>query len=61
MFKKWGLLMFVVLIGAVGLAACSSSNQSSRDTSNSDSGNSTKVEEITLTFVHWINEETGNW
>ncbi|SHN22404.1 ABC transporter substrate-binding protein [Gracilibacillus kekensis] len=67
MKRQWGLLWVTALIGMLLLAACSGGDNSSSegdneasedDGSNEESGSE---EEITLNFVHWINEENGNW
>ncbi|MDM5331566.1 extracellular solute-binding protein [Neobacillus sp. CF12] len=53
--KKWGYLLLVGLISMFLLAACSGNDKTSSDDSDS------KDEEITLKFVHWVNEDVGKW
>lgn len=57
MMKKWGSLFLVGLLAMFMLAACSGNDKASSDDSKSD----TKDEEVTLKFVHWINEDVGKW
>lgn len=55
--KKWGSLFLVGLLTMFMLVACSGNDKASSDDSKSDS----KDEEITLKFVHWVNEDVGKW
>ncbi|MEH7177802.1 ABC transporter substrate-binding protein [Neobacillus vireti] len=55
--KKWGSLFLVGLLAIFMLAACSGNDKASSDDSKSDK----KDEEVTLKFVHWINEDVGKW
>lgn len=55
--KKWGSLFLVGLLAMFMLAACSGNDKASSDDSKSD----TKDEEVTLKFVHWVNEDVGKW
>jgi multiple sugar transport system substrate-binding protein len=57
MIKKWGSLFLVGLLVMFMLAACSGNDKASSDDSKSD----TKDEEVTLKFVHWVNEDVGKW
>ncbi|WP_063253901.1 ABC transporter substrate-binding protein [Neobacillus niacini] len=57
MLKKWGSLFLVGLLVMSMLAACSGKDKASSD--NSKSGSEKK--EVTLKFVHWINEDVGQW
>jgi multiple sugar transport system substrate-binding protein len=57
MMKKWSSLLLVGLFAMFLLAACSGNDEASSDKGNSDSSD----EEITLKFVHWINEDVGKW
>lgn len=57
MMKKWGSLFLVGLLAMFMLAACSGNDKASSDDSKSDN----KDEEVTLKFVHWINEDVGKW
>ncbi|MFC4801945.1 ABC transporter substrate-binding protein [Neobacillus sp. GCM10023253] len=53
--KKWGILLVVFALFL--LTACSGNDKAS---SNDSKSNSSK-KEITLKFVHWINEDVGKW
>ncbi|RCW74883.1 ABC transporter substrate-binding protein [Saliterribacillus persicus] len=66
MKKKWGLMWLVAIMITLLLAACSgdedTSNSADEGTDSDDNDSSEESgEEITLQFVHWINEENGNW
>ncbi|WP_163539702.1 extracellular solute-binding protein [Gracilibacillus sp. YIM 98692] len=66
MRNRWSILSVVMLVGFLLLAACSggenNSSSDGTDTGNDDNGgDSSTEEEITLRFVHWVNEESGNW
>ncbi|MBS4195919.1 ABC transporter substrate-binding protein [Lederbergia citri] len=56
--KKFGLLCFIGLMILV-LAACSGGGSKEAESAGKKSGKS--KDEITLKFVHWINEENGKW
>ncbi|THE12830.1 extracellular solute-binding protein [Bacillus timonensis] len=55
--KKWGLLLLVGLLAMFTIVACSGKDKasSSKDGSESSDG------EVTLKFVHWVNEDVGKW
>jgi multiple sugar transport system substrate-binding protein len=57
MMKKWGLWLLVGLFTMFMLSACSGNDKTSSDKGKSESAD----EEITLKFVHWINEDVGKW
>jgi multiple sugar transport system substrate-binding protein len=57
MTKKWVSLLLVGLLAMFMLAACSGKDEASTDEGKSDSSD----EEVTLKFVHWINEDVGKW
>ncbi|MFP7299373.1 ABC transporter substrate-binding protein [Neobacillus niacini] len=57
MIKKWGSLLLVGLFAMFLLVACSGNDEASSGKGKSDSSD----EEITLKFVHWINEDVGKW
>jgi multiple sugar transport system substrate-binding protein len=57
MVKKWGALLLVGLLAMFMLVACSGNYEASSDKGKSDSTD----EEITLKFVHWVNEDVGKW
>jgi multiple sugar transport system substrate-binding protein len=57
MMKKWGSLLLVGLLAMFMLVACSGKDEASTDGGKSDSSD----EEVTLKFVHWINEDVGKW
>jgi multiple sugar transport system substrate-binding protein len=57
MVKKWGSLLLVGLFAMFMLAACSGNDEASSDKGKSESSD----EEVTLKFVHWINEDVGKW
>jgi multiple sugar transport system substrate-binding protein len=57
MVRKWGSLLLVGLLALFMLAACSGKDEASTDGGKSASSD----EEITLKFVHWINEDVGRW
>ncbi|MEH7238629.1 ABC transporter substrate-binding protein [Bacillus sp. JJ1562] len=59
--KRWGLLLLVGLLTMFILVACSGKDDASTDEKGSDSGSKSSDEEITLKFVHWINEDVGKW
>jgi len=51
--RNWRVFYVVAIVSLLLLAACSGGN----DEGNSNSND----EEITLKFVHWINEDNGKW
>ena len=53
MMRRRGLLWLVTLIAILTLVACSGGKGSD--------GASKSNEEITLKFVHWVNEDVGKW
>jgi multiple sugar transport system substrate-binding protein len=55
MMKKWGSLLLVGLLAMFMLVA--GKDEASTDGGKSDSSD----EEVTLKFVHWINEDVGKW
>ncbi len=55
--KKWGSLFLVGLLAMFMLAACSGNDKASSDEDKSDSAD----KEVTLKFVHWVNEDVGKW
>jgi multiple sugar transport system substrate-binding protein len=57
MMKKWGSLLLVGLLTMLMLVACSGNDEASSDEGKSDSSD----KEVTLKFVHWINEDVGKW
>lgn len=57
MLKKWGSLLLVGLFAMFILAVCSGNDEASSDGDKSDSSD----EEVTLKFVHWVNEDVGKW
>ena len=57
MMKRWGSLLLVGLFAMFMLVACSGNDKASSDEEKSD----TSDEEVTLKFVHWINEDVGKW
>ncbi|WHX98759.1 extracellular solute-binding protein [Neobacillus sp. DY30] len=57
MMKKWGSLLLIGLFVMIMLAACSGNDEASSDKGKSDSSD----EEVTLKFVHWVNEDVGKW
>lgn len=61
--KKRGLVWIVTLIAMLVLAACSGdkAGDSSAGDKSSDGASKSGEEEITLKFVHWINEGVGKW
>lgn len=68
MKKKWGLEWLVVLIAVFALAACGGENEDKKSSNSGKSNDSVEInnsvesdEEVILTFVHWINEDEGQW
>ena len=57
MIKRWGSLLLVGLFAIFMLVACSGNDKASTDEEKPD----TSKEEVTLKFVHWINEDVGKW
>src|SRR5690606_2659801 len=57
--KKWGFMLLVGLLTSFMLVACSGNDNASTD--GKDSGSKSSDDEITLKFVHWINEDVGKW
>jgi multiple sugar transport system substrate-binding protein len=57
MMKRWGSLLLIGILAMFMLIACSGNDKASTDEEKSDSSD----EEITLKFVHWINEDVGKW
>ncbi|MBM0065446.1 ABC transporter substrate-binding protein [Alkalicoccobacillus gibsonii] len=53
MNRKWFVFGMASVL-ALGVAACSGEESSTGSNSSGD-------EDVTLKFVHWINEENGNW
>lgn len=54
MMKKWGILVLVGLLSMFLLVACGSSDDAATEGESSDG-------DVTLKFVHWINEDIGKW
>ncbi|WP_449539119.1 ABC transporter substrate-binding protein [Ferdinandcohnia sp. Marseille-Q9671] len=52
--KRWGLLLLVGLFAMISLVACSEKDDASTEEGSSD-------KEVTLKFVHWVNEDVGKW
>lgn len=59
MKHKFGLLSLIGLLIISLLIACS--NEDGKDGNAKKEDQPKNEEEITLSFVHWINEETGGW
>ncbi|MFS0820142.1 ABC transporter substrate-binding protein [Bacillus sp. 1P02SD] len=59
--KRWGLSLLVGLLAMFMLVACSGKDNASTDEKDSKSGSESSNEEVTLKFVHWINEDVGQW
>lgn len=55
--KKWGLLLLVVLLAMFTIVACSGKDEASSGKDGSESSDG----EVTLKFVHWVNEDVGKW
>lgn len=54
MKRRWRFLLAIMLASLIVLAACGS-NSGDNEESSADG------DEITLKFVHWIDDEVGNW
>lgn len=63
MRKRWSFLWMVALVSFIFLAACSGGEATNTrgGNGNDDREASSGQEEITLKFVHWINEDAANW
>ncbi|MCK0473206.1 ABC transporter substrate-binding protein [Halalkalibacter sp. APA_J-10(15)] len=63
MRKRWGLLSSIMVVLLLIVVGCSSggNNSSSEPAEDNGDGGTDSVEEITLRFVHWINEDSGKW
>ncbi|WP_416151714.1 ABC transporter substrate-binding protein [Salipaludibacillus sp. HK11] len=62
MKQKTALLGFILFLSSSLIIACSNDNSETTNNENESNGSgNASEEEITLSFVHWINEETGNW
>lgn len=55
--KRWGLMLLVGLLAMFTLVACSGKDEASSDNEGSESSDG----EVTLKFVHWVNEDVGKW
>ena len=58
--KKWRLLSLITLIAMLVLSACGERRRKRRKADDTSYW-SQDEEEITLKFVHWINEDVGKW
>ncbi|WP_203247608.1 ABC transporter substrate-binding protein [Sporosarcina beigongshangi] len=61
MKKKWSLGWIVTLIAMLVLSACSGGDDASKSGEKAGDDTSKSGEEITLKFVHWVNEDVGKW
>ncbi len=59
--KKWSLGWIVTLIAMLVLSACSGGDDASKSGEKAGDDTSKSGEEITLKFVHWVNEDVGKW
>lgn len=55
--KRWGLLLLVGFFTIFLLVACSGKDEASSEKNGTESSD----DEVTLKFVHWINEDVGQW